>query len=121
MAPPAKGNEGGTGVGEGGDAVELRSLDSFGLPRIAFIKIDVEGYEDHVLDGAKALIARAAPEDRRRDPGRPRVRGRDRRSTARTIDATKAKLEELGYNVRFIGASDYLATPKNEPTSDTCH
>lgn len=39
----------------------IRSLDSFGLERCDFIKIDVEGAEGAVLQGASATIARARP------------------------------------------------------------
>jgi FkbM family methyltransferase len=119
MEPPAKGNEGGTSVGEGGDPVELRTLDSFGFSRIAFMKIDVEGYEDHVLDGATALIAAQHPKIFIEIQG-----GHDYGATTpeyrAKIDATKAKLDALGYNVRLFGASDYLAVPKTAPASDTC-
>ena len=41
--------------------VELRSLDAFGLPRVDFIIIDVEGMETDVLAGAAETIARCKP------------------------------------------------------------
>jgi FkbM family methyltransferase len=41
--------------------VPLRQLDDFALPSVGFIKIDVEGHEEDVLLGAKALIARDRP------------------------------------------------------------
>ena len=43
------------------ESVPMVSVDSLGLTRIAFIKIDVEGMEDQVLAGAKATIARDLP------------------------------------------------------------
>ena len=52
MSPSRQGNEGGTGVGKGGDKVELRSIDSFDFRNVSLIKIDVEGYEKFVIDGA---------------------------------------------------------------------
>lgn len=61
MNPPTPGNEGGTGVGAGGDRAELRSLDSFGFEHVSVIKIDVEGYEDKVLKGASDTIRRNRP------------------------------------------------------------
>ncbi|HVA86926.1 MAG TPA: FkbM family methyltransferase [Candidatus Saccharimonadales bacterium] len=41
--------------------VERRRLDDLDLPDIGFIKIDVEGHESAVLDGARATIARDRP------------------------------------------------------------
>jgi FkbM family methyltransferase len=41
--------------------VEIRTLDSFGLTEVRFIKVDVEGSEREVLDGARATIARDRP------------------------------------------------------------
>ncbi len=43
------------------ESVQMVSVDSLGLARVAFIKIDVEGMEDQVLAGAKATIARDMP------------------------------------------------------------
>jgi FkbM family methyltransferase len=41
--------------------VEVRTLDSFALDDVRFIKVDVEGSEREVLDGARATIARDRP------------------------------------------------------------
>lgn len=41
--------------------VEVRTLDSFGLTDVRFIKVDVEGSEREVLDGARTTIARERP------------------------------------------------------------
>lgn len=41
--------------------VEVRTLDSFNLSRVDFLKIDVEGMEKMVLDGAKETIQRCRP------------------------------------------------------------
>ncbi|HLP36097.1 FkbM family methyltransferase [Lacibacter sp.] len=43
------------------DIIEIRSLDSFNLQQIDFIKIDVEGFEADVLQGASATILRCKP------------------------------------------------------------
>lgn len=45
----------------GGIEVPLRTLDSFGLPRVDVLKVDVEGYELEVLRGAERTISRCRP------------------------------------------------------------
>jgi FkbM family methyltransferase len=58
----APGNFGGVRLACGaGRQVPVRSLDSLGLARCAAIKIDVEGMELDVIDGASDLIARTRP------------------------------------------------------------
>lgn len=56
-------NFGGLGLGEyqSGEQVPIVTLDSFGLTHCAMLKIDVEGMEKNVLEGAKATIARCQP------------------------------------------------------------
>jgi FkbM family methyltransferase len=41
--------------------VDIRTLDEFGLVGVRFIKVDVEGSEREVLEGARATIARDRP------------------------------------------------------------
>jgi FkbM family methyltransferase len=41
--------------------VQIRSLDSFKLANVCFLKVDVEGAEREVVDGARATIARDRP------------------------------------------------------------
>jgi len=41
--------------------VEVRTIDSFGFKDVGFIKIDVEGYERFVLEGAQQTIQRDRP------------------------------------------------------------
>jgi FkbM family methyltransferase len=41
--------------------VEMKRLDDFNIANCSFIKIDVEGHEEAVLDGASALIASQRP------------------------------------------------------------
>jgi FkbM family methyltransferase len=57
-------------------AVQTRTLDSFGLPPVGFIKIDVEGHELAVLRGAERTIERDRPNvlvesERRHNPASP--------------------------------------------------
>lgn len=46
---------------EGDFEVEVRTLDSFNLPRVDFIKIDVEGWEHPVVKGAIETIRKYRP------------------------------------------------------------
>ena len=41
--------------------IESRTLDSYKLPKIDFIKIDVEGWEEHVLEGGMKTILKHRP------------------------------------------------------------
>ena len=112
MNPTTPGNEGGTGVGAGGDRAELRSLDVFGFKRVSLLKIDVERYENEALDGAMDTIRRNRPailieimggEDY--ETASPDVRDR--------IHATWAKLEALDYTVTPVFKHDYVARPND--------
>ena len=60
--PPLDGglDTGGTHVGGAGD-IEMRTLDSFWFQDVDFIKIDCEGYEHHVIEGARATLTRWRP------------------------------------------------------------
>lgn len=104
-------NEGATGVGQGGDRVEMRPLDSFGFRNVSLIKIDVEHFEDWVLEGAQLTILRNKPVilieimgGHFYDRSSPEIRAR--------IDGTQARLKSLGYKVQHIYAHDYLAVPQ---------
>ncbi|TIX68423.1 MAG: FkbM family methyltransferase [Mesorhizobium sp.] len=56
------GNSHVAGPGEtSGQVVEARTLDSFGLTGIDFLKIDVEGFEYFILKGAEETIRREKP------------------------------------------------------------
>lgn len=60
--PPLDGgiDSGGTHVGGEGD-IQMRTLDSFDLQGVDFLKIDCEGYEHHVIAGARATLERCRP------------------------------------------------------------
>jgi len=104
-------NEGGTSIGRGGDRVELRPLDSFGFRNVSLIKIDVEHFEDFLLEGAQLTIARDRPVilieimgGYAYESASAVVKGR--------IDATRERLNAMGYKVEHIHAYDYLALPQ---------
>jgi FkbM family methyltransferase len=46
---------------DGAVEVPIRTLDSFDLPRADLLKVDVEGYELEVLNGARKTLARCHP------------------------------------------------------------
>jgi FkbM family methyltransferase len=111
MRAPVPGNEGGTAVGRGGDAVAMRTIDSLAVENISLMKIDVEGYEDQLIAGATRTLARQLPTlvieiqgGHVYDTAPARVK--------RQIDNTRAALEKLGYEVQHIETHDYLATAR---------
>jgi FkbM family methyltransferase len=57
------GNFGGVALGEGrsGEPVPIHTLDSYSLKACHFIKIDVEGMERDVLEGARRVLAKHRP------------------------------------------------------------
>lgn len=82
-------------VAEGVERVDVPAitLDTFADREIGFVKIDVEGFELEVLDGARALIAARHPHllieiEERHAPG--------------AIAAVKSRLEAAGYDGWFI-------------------
>ena len=117
MNPAVIGNEGGTGIGSGGDHVELRTLDSFGFRNVSVIKIDVEGHENSMLRGAAKTIRENEPAilieivgGSAYDTASPAIRSR--------IRGTWNLLEELGYAIEQAraGTAEYLALPVSTNT-----
>ncbi|HEY2134256.1 MAG TPA: FkbM family methyltransferase [Xanthobacteraceae bacterium] len=100
-------NFGGIAVGgERGEDVEVVTLDGLRLPKIKFIKIDVEGMELEVLLGARETLARCRPilyvENDRVDKA----------------DALAARLLETGYRLWWhtpplYNAENFLGNPLN--------
>jgi FkbM family methyltransferase len=54
-------NMGDLSVGIGGESIEIKTLDSFNISKVDFIKIDVQGYEKYVLEGAINTITNSKP------------------------------------------------------------
>jgi hypothetical protein len=104
-------NIGNTGLGIGGERVEMTTLDTVGLGAVSFMKLDVQGSETAVLRGARALI----------DASRPfmfleveEVQLRDRGSSAEEL----VKLVfDMGYDLLHIQNDypvDFVAVPKEQ-------
>jgi FkbM family methyltransferase len=111
MGNPPVGNEGGVGVSRGGDEADQYTLDSLKLPPFSFIKIDVEGGENQLLDGATKTLLKYKPiilieimGGHDVDTACPEIKER--------IFSTHRKLERLGYTISRVSVQDYLARPK---------
>ena len=118
-APVTVLQEGGVGVGAGGDRAEMRPLDDFGFSNVSLIKIDVELHEDAVLEGAQRTIAENRPVvvleilRARTYPGAHSAHLLPQASPEELerIHATWRRLERHGYEVRPIMDHDYIALP----------
>jgi FkbM family methyltransferase len=79
--------------------VEMKRLDDFAIANCSFVKIDVEGHEEAVLDGAPALIAAQRPMlmvelDESLHPG--------------TVQRFAARAAALGYHGLFLSCGKLL-------------
>jgi len=106
-------NEGGTAVGHGGDRADQITLDSLKLNNVSFIKIDVEGYEDHVLDGAVKTITQNKPVILCEIQGHVSPENATSADKAR-IKQTLGKFKAWGYRILQVGPADYLALPASK-------
>ena len=97
-----------TGIGTGGEVISVRQLDSVwnehGRPKIAFVKIDVEGHEVQVFKGGVECLKNIP------------ILFEDH-----TGEATKY-LVKLGYRIAenrfFLSQNDYIAWPQNVDPPD---
>lgn len=113
MNPYCSENEGGLGIGKGGDPVEKITLDSLNLNNVSFIKIDVEGNEEEVIEGARKTILRNKP------VMVVEIMGGVFYETATSeqkveIHRRARKIQDLGYIVTHMGLHNYLCTPTCE-------
>lgn len=110
LSKAAAGNEGHTAVGQGGDDASMVRLDDMHISNVSLIKIDVEGYEDRVLDGARQTISASKPVIFIEIQGGAPLEVASKEERER-IRVTITKLKSMGYQVSRIGKSDYLALP----------
>lgn len=73
--------------------VKTARLDDLDLPSCGFIKIDVEGHEAAVLEGARALIARDRP---------VLLIEMEQRHTGEPIEHSLKRVTDLGYSAGFL-------------------
>ena len=112
-------NYGGMNLGKGGEPVKLVSLDRWiereGIYGVKLIKIDVEGAERLVIDGARELIKRDRPvvfyEENWKNITSQMVEMYDLKNDVILMDIRKFFIEEMGYSeVRKLG-NNWLAIP----------
>ena len=84
-------------------ALPRRTLDSFRLPLIDFIKIDVEGYELAVLEGARQTLLHCRPLIMVEQKGNEAAYGEPR-------NAAVGYLQKLGMRDRKVIAGDHILT-----------
>ncbi len=86
-----------------------KPLDAYNYANCGFIKIDVEGHEEEVLEGAKNLIERCRPVlmielEERHNPG--------------AVDRVTRRLSQLGYGGYFLTDGKWLPIEKFRAQSD---
>ena len=89
--------------------VETRTLDSYALENIGFIKIDVEGYEHAVLKGAKETLAHCRP---------TLLIELEERHTGVAIESLIKDVEAYGYQTFFLRNQQLTAHIKFNPESE---
>jgi len=107
-APHQQGwNKGGIGIGEGGEMMDVVTVDSLNLPGLDFMKIDVEGAEGLVIKGAADTIKKYKPviffehNEQRIDP---KLVGLD------CVSTPFAELVKLGYkHFEYTDWDNYIA------------
>lgn len=108
MEPASPGNEGGTLIGSGGDIAQMITLDSLKLKNVSFIKIDVENFEEEVLQGAITTIDKNRPYILIEIMGNYNNNIPDRDAKTKKVISL---LEGMRYSVRHINGCDWLAIP----------
>jgi len=98
-----------------GERVRVQTLDAWsresGLPVVDLIKMDVEGAEIEILEGAAATLARSTP--------MLIVQAYHFRGGKRTFETCKSMLERLGYACREAGANTGLLVARKADGLET--
>jgi len=99
-------NYGGIGLGERGEDAIMVSLDALDLPRVDFIKIDVEGAEGMVLLGAQETIAKFRPVIFIEHTQKRVNLSEDKRA-----NKPLALLDVWDYDVKYVGDGNWICLP----------
>ena len=89
--------------------IETRTLDSYGLDNVGFIKIDVEGYEHTVLKGAKKTLMHCRP---------TMLIELEERHTGSTIESLVEQIEAYGYQAYFLRNRQLTPITQFDPESE---
>ena len=89
--------------------IETRTLDSYSLDNIGFIKIDVEGYEHAVLKGAKETLMRCRP---------TMLIELEEKHTGVAIESLIEDVEIYGYQTYFLRNRKLTAFTQFDPVSE---
>lgn len=110
LSPLCGDNEGGSGCyGSSGIFADLLTIDSLNLNNVSLIKIDVEGMEDKVLEGAKETILRNKPIIFIEFTGYNLSQCDE--NSRKILMEKVSKLQKFGYSVHYISGHDYVAYP----------
>ncbi len=105
-------NLGGVSIGEGGQPVPMVRIDSLGLKSCDFIKLDVEGAEGLVIQGAADTIRRFRPVICYEYADYLDMSELCRTLGLESLPNVKKELEALGYkDFQHLGADNWLALP----------
>ena len=87
----------------------MKTLDSFNLTNVGFVKIDVEGHEEAVLHGGLKTLRREMPNlmieiEERHAPG--------------SLDRVSALLKEIGYSGFYLDGKQLVPVAQFDPHRD---
>lgn len=89
--------------------VDLRTLDSYDFQDVQLIKIDVEGHEYSVIEGATETIRTSCP---------ALLIEIEQRHTSRPIEDVFERVRRLGYSIHFLGSDGLTPFVKFDAVRD---
>jgi FkbM family methyltransferase len=109
MQNSPKGHEGATEIGSGGDQASMITIDELELADVSLLKIDVEYFENKVLEGALKTIEKSRPVILLEIL---KVHGTDSfDTTSSRVLTTLSLIEKMDYVLMNIERNDYIALP----------